>query len=98
MAVEGVRVWNLTASEKGRIGGTRKTHKHYHQTPLEEPSTSERPGENDETAILEDAGNIADSEAPLQAVGTQRPKRKRRVRTVKNNDSVSVIYLYHSLT
>ena len=94
MAVENVRVWNMSISEAtGRIGGTRKTRKHYRQVspgPSGEPSTSERPGGAEGTADLEDPGVFADSESPPEVV-KQRPKRK-RVRVVKQNDSVSGNY------
>lgn len=87
--VEDVCVWNLKASATGQVGGTRKTHRYYHQAPLEELSTSENPEGPEETAVQEDTGNLADSETPIDM---QRPKRKKRVRTHKENDSVSGIY------
>lgn len=90
MAVEDIRVWDISTSETtGRMTANRRTLKHYHQTPSnlpEGPSTSERPGGIRE-AVVEDTGTLADTES-LKKVGKQRRKRK-RVRTIKENDSVS---------
>ena len=92
MAVEDIRVWNISASEKtGRIGGSRRTLKHYHQLPPslpEEPSTSKRLGGDEEVVDVE-TGTLADSELPPAKVDKQRLKRN-RIRVVKENDSVSV--------
>ena len=67
--------------------------KHYHQASPgpSEPSTSERPGGDEEAVDLEDPGVLADSESPPGVVGKQRQKRK-RVRVIKQNDSVSDDY------
>ena len=90
MAVEDIRVYNVSASEKGRVRGSRRTLKHYHQLPPslpEEPSTSKKQG-GDEEAVDVEAGTLADSEFPPAKVDKQRLKRN-RVRVVKENDSVS---------
>jgi len=90
--VEDIRVWNISTSETtGRITANRRTLKHYHQAPPslpEEPSTSKEPGGVEEAADVEEPGNLADSESPSKIVRKRRPKRK-RVRAVKENDSVS---------
>jgi hypothetical protein len=90
MVVEDVRVWDISASEKtGRVTGSRRTLKHYHQASAslpEEPSMSGGPGGAEEIANTEESGIFADTESSKVA-GKQRPKRK-RVR-VKENDSVS---------
>lgn len=90
VAVEDVRVWDISTSEKtGRMTASRKTLKHYSLvSPPEEPSTSKELGGVEENPSAEDPGNLADSEIPLETAG--KPKRKRkRVRVVKENDSVS---------
>ena len=90
-ATEDVRVWDISTSEKtGRVMASRKTLKHYRQvlpSPPEEPSTSEKLGGVEGGADVEDAGVLADSE-DSKIVKIRRPKRK-RVRTFKENDSVS---------
>ena len=90
-AVEDIRVWNISTSEKtGRITGSRRNLKHYRQVspgPPEGPSTSGKPGGFEETAGEEDTGILADSESPSEVLNKPRPKRK-RVRTLKENDSV----------
>jgi len=89
VAVEDVRVWNISTSERtGRMMASRRTFKHYSQvSPPEEPSTSKEPGRAEEVAGAEDPGILADSESSPETAGKQRPKRK-RVRA-KGNDSVS---------
>ena len=92
VAVEDVRVWDISTSEKtGRMTASRKILKHYSQVLLpEEPSTSKELGTAEEVASAEDPGNFADSEFPPDTAGRSRPKPKRkRVRVVKENDSVS---------
>lgn len=84
--VENVRLWNISTSGKtGRVTGSRKTLKHYSQVPPPgRPSTRKMSEGNEESADVEDTGALADSET----IGVQYPKRK-RVRAVKENDSVS---------
>lgn len=93
MVVEDVRIWNTSISEKtGRIRGTRKTHHHFHQpspSPPEGLSMGEGSGWVEDTAGAEDSGHLADSELPPVTTDKRRPKRK-RVKTLKQNDSVSV--------
>ena len=90
-AVEEIRVWNISTLEKtGRITGSRRNLKHYRQispSPPEGLSTSEKPGEIEGNADV-DTGVLADSESPSEVLNNPRPKRK-RVRTLKENDSVS---------
>ena len=85
--VEDIRVWNISTSEKtGRLTASRRTLKHYHEAQpslSEEPSTSKKLGGVD----AEDTGALADTQSP-KTVGKRRWKRK-RVRLVKENDSVS---------
>jgi len=50
---------------------------------------SENPEGAEATATFEDSGNLADSELSPTTASKQRPKRK-RVRVLKENDSVSV--------
>jgi len=91
LAVEDVRVWSISTSEKtGRITASRRTLKHYHvpQSLPGEPSTSKKPGGAEEVADVEETGVLADSESSAEMAGKRRPKRK-RVRVVKENDSVS---------
>ena len=92
VAVEDIRVWNISTSEKtGRITSSRKNLKHFRQvspSPPEGPSTSEKLGGFEETADVEDTGILADSESPSEVLNKPRPKRK-HVRTLKENDSVS---------
>ena len=91
-AVEDICVWNISTSEKtGRITGSRRNLKHYRQVspgPPEGPSTSGKPGGFEETASEEDTGILADSESPSKVLNKPCPKWK-RVRTLKENDSVS---------
>jgi len=100
VAVEDVRVWNMSISEKtGRIRGTRKTHKHFHQPPPSPPGgppTGEGSGGAEDTRETEDTGHLADSELPPATTKKQRPKRK-RVKSLKQNDSVRVNHQFHSL-
>ena len=90
VAVEDIRVWSISTSERtGRVNASRRTLKHHHQLPQnlpEEPSPSKKPGV-EATSDAEETGALADSESPA-TVGKQGPKRK-RVRVVKENDSVS---------
>ena len=92
MAVENVRVWNISTSEKmGRITGSRRNLKHYRQvspSPPDGPSTSGKPGEFEGTADVEDTRHLADSELLPEVPNKPHPKWK-RVRTLKENDSVS---------
>ena len=93
-SVENIRTWNLSTLETtGRVRGTRRTHKHYNQ---DTPEMNEGSGGAEETPNLEDAGNLADSEAPPEVVDKQHRKRT-RVRVIKENDSVSVNYRSHFL-
>jgi hypothetical protein len=89
--VEDIRVWNISTSEKtGRLMASRRTHKHYHEAPpilSEDPSTSKKLGGVD----AEDTGALADTQSP-KTVGKLRRKRK-RVRLVKENDSVSCSFI-----
>lgn len=89
--VENIRVWNISTSDKsGRVLANRKTFKRYSEvSPSEIPLASVNPG------AVEETGALADSESLPETVEKQRPKRK-RVQTVKENDSVSVP-LYHLL-
>ena len=100
MVVEDVRVWNISISETtGRVRGTRKTYRHHHQispSSPEEPPTGEEPGAAEDTASFEDPGNLGDSELSPVTANKQRPKRK-RVRVLKENDSVSVNHRSYSL-
>ena len=90
VATEDVRVWNISTSENtGRITARRKVLKHYSTVPPpEQPSMSQKQVEVNEVAYVEDTGILADSETPPKPTGKQRRKRK-RVRVVKENDSVS---------
>ena len=91
VAAEDIRVWNISTSEAtGRVMASRRTLRHHRQVlpnSLEGPSISETPGGAGESADIEDVGVLADSESSKKIKG-QRPKR-RRVRTFKENDSVS---------
>ena len=99
MAVEDVRVWNISTSEAtGRVMANRRTLKHYSQvlpSPPEESSTSEKLGGIEGNADVEDAGVLADSETS-GIVKKRRPKRK-RVRVHKENDSVSELLIPSAL-
>jgi hypothetical protein len=90
MTAEDVRVWDISTSENtGHMTARRKNLKHYSKAlPPEGPSTRRKQGEVGEVACVEDAGILADSETVPQTTYKQRQKRK-RVRTVKENDSVS---------
>jgi hypothetical protein len=84
---EAIRVWNISTSETtGRASATRKNYKHVYgnsQKPVcEEPLTVEH----------SDAPADPESNDPLPAKSAVKLKRK-RVRTMKENDSVS-----HTLT
>jgi hypothetical protein len=88
---EHVRVWNISSSEKGRVKGSRKTIKHYSQaSPSEESPTSNNPGRA-EVDVVEETGVLADSESPSKTV-REPGKRRKRIRTIKENDSVSVSF------
>ena len=91
MAVEDLRVWDVSTSEKtGRVTAKRRTLKHYHQAPPsipEEPPTCENPEGGEDVTNVEDTGALADSESPLETVNKRRPKRKRK-KVSKENDSV----------
>ena len=88
--VEAIRVWSISTSERtGRVNASRRTLKHHHQLPQnlpQEPSESKKL-EVEATGDVEESGALADSESPA-TVNKQGPKRK-RVRVVKENDSVS---------
>jgi hypothetical protein len=84
--VEDIRVWNVTKSEKtGRVSATRRNYQHFYASSLD-PSHETQP------STIEDAGAPTDLEPNKQppAVPVVKPKRV-RVRTVKENDSVSSI-------
>ena len=88
--VEDIRVWDISTSETtGRVRASRRTHKHYSQASSSLPggsSTNKKLGEGDEeVASVEDTGNHADSETS----GCPKRKRAKRVRILKENDSVS---------
>ena len=87
---EDVRVWDISTSKNtGRMTARRRTLKHYSEVlPPGEPSTSQKQVEIREVAYVEDAGILADSETPPKTTDKQQQKR-RRVRVVKENDSVS---------
>lgn len=81
--VEDVRVWSVTTSEAtGRVSATRKTHRHVYESPpeplREEPSTVE---ESIITPVYPEPGEL-----PL----AKSVAKRRRVRIVKENDSVSL--------
>jgi hypothetical protein len=99
MTAEDVRVWDISTSENtGHMTARRKNLKHYSKAlPPEGPSTRWKQGEVGEVACVEDAGILADSETVPHTTYKQRQKRK-RVRTVKENDSVSDHSSLSSLT
>jgi len=82
---EDIRVWNITTSETtGRVFGKRKTHRHLHEDPVE-PLHEEPP-------TVEEIDASADPEPsdPPPAKVAAKGKRK-RVRVIKENDSVSFV-------
>ena len=82
---EDIRVWEITASETtGRVSGKRKTHRHLHEDPVE-PRHEEPPTVEEVDATVDPEP----SDPPLAKV-TAKGKRK-RVRVVKENDSVSFV-------
>ena len=89
--MEDIRVRDVSTSQKtGRIVGRRKTHRHFREDPLE-PRLEEPPP-------VEEVDASADPEPsespPVKATG----KRKRkRVRAIKENDSVSFVPIYQFL-
>lgn len=91
MPTEEVRVWNISTSETtGRVMASRRTLKHPCQalpSPPEELSMGEKSGGVEEPVDVEDPGADADCESS-NVVKKRRPKRK-RVRVLKENDSVS---------
>lgn len=97
MDIEDVRAWDISTSvNTGRMNARRKTLKHYSEMlPPEVPSASQEPGRV-EAASVEDTGSLADTETSRKTTKKQRPKRK-RVRTVKENDSVSESLVFSSL-
>ena len=77
--VEDIRVWNITRSEtNGRVSATRKTHQHIYASPLDSPH-------KDPPAAQE----IAPEDPEPREV--ESVAKKKRVRAVKENDSVSSI-------
>ena len=83
--VDDIRVWSVTTSEKnGRVVGKRKTHRHLRKDPLEP--------QHEEPPIVEEVGAPTDPEPsePPPANVARKGKRK-RVRVVKENDSVSLV-------
>ena len=89
--VEDVRVWDVTASERtGRVSASRRNVTLHHQalSQSEEPSTSVQ-----SEVGVEEAGAFADSEAPPKKAGAH--EGRKRVRTNKDNDSVSEVVCWH---
>ena len=77
--VEHIRVWNITKSEtNGRVSATRKNYQHFYTSPLDSPH-------EDPPAVEEIA-----PESPEPRAAESITKQK-RVRAVKENDSVSCI-------
>ena len=80
--VETIRVWKVTRSETtGRVSGTRKNHLHFHEGPSE-------PSREEEAYTVEDVSGPVGEESSEQPPAKAATKRK-RVRIVKENDSVS---------
>jgi hypothetical protein len=100
--VENVRVWDISSSEKtGRIKASRRTLKHYSQLPpSEESSTSKNPGRTEvnvtEVNALKETGVLADAESPSDTV-KKKDKKRRRIRTVQENDDVSALFFSRHL-
>lgn len=83
--VEDVRVWNMTVSETtGRVSGTRKTHQYIYQSPPV-PLCEEPP-------VVGAIDASADPE-PTEPPPAKSTGRRKRVRIVKENDSVGSILI-----
>ena len=86
--VEDIRVWNMTTSEKtGHVSGTRRNYQHTYENSPE--FLREEPPPVEDTNIPVDPGP---SELPQAGSATKR----KRVRTVKENDSVSSTPISHN--
>jgi hypothetical protein len=90
VAVEDIRIWDVSTSERtGRVSARKRTVQHHRQvspSQLQEVSTSSgAPGI--ESTTVDEAGIFADSESPPE-VASKRP-RKKRANAQKDNDSVS---------
>ena len=83
---EDIRVWKITTSETTRlVSATRKTHKHSLQH-TSKPQHEEPPP----TPTVEEASTPVDPE-PRKASRAKVAGKRRRVRVVKENDSVSFV-------
>lgn len=87
--LENVRVWRISSADgTGRVRASRKTVKHFSQVLPELPSTSKW---DEGVADAEETGVLADSESPSDPL-RRGPSKPKRVRTFKENDSVSVLW------
>lgn len=79
--IENIHVWNISMSETNRrLSATRRNHKHLSETPLEHL--------REEPPTVEHADLPADPEPhPAKLI-----ERRKRVRILKENDSVSPIF------
>jgi hypothetical protein len=90
VVVEDSHVWDVSTSDKtGRITAKKRISKHYSNVLLpEEPSTSQKQGRIEEATNVEDVGILADSEGPHETTDKKLRRKRKRVRVVKENDSV----------
>lgn len=90
-AVKAVRVWKLEKSEtSGRVTGTRRNHQHFHEGPSE-LSREEHPSTSDWEDVTVPASREPSEQPPAKPLKPSKPTTKRkRVRVVKENDSVSL--------
>ena len=81
--VENIRVWNIsTSARSGRASATRKNHKHFSSSSLKPLP--------EEILTVEHSDVPADSESKQLSLAKSGTKRK-RIRIVKENDSVSPV-------
>jgi len=85
---EDIRVWDVTMSAtSGRVSATRKNYQHFYESP-QEPLHEEPP-------TVEDIAAPADPE-PNELPPAESVVKRRRIRAVKENDSVCSTYLQSS--